>query len=75
MELPGKAPHPTLIGGRNPQVQAAGMVYFKGGKIHRVVNISGHFKPNSNSIGVAESNFKKYFSDKSFTKDFIPFSK
>jgi hypothetical protein len=38
-------PHPTLIGGRDPQVQAAGMLEIQGGEIVRVDNHSGHFRP------------------------------
>ncbi len=39
----GYAPHPSLIGGENPMVQAAGMVEFRAGKIYKVDNASGHF--------------------------------
>ncbi len=46
--VPGRAtglPHPTLIGGKNPTVLAAGEVEIRGGKIYRVDNQSGHFQP------------------------------
>jgi len=38
-------PHPTLVGGYNPNVKCAGMIHFKNGKIYRIDNNSGHFKP------------------------------
>lgn len=46
----GKAPHPTLIGGKNPKVQCAGMITFSKGKIIAVNNESGHFRPNIKSM-------------------------
>lgn len=46
----GRAPHPTLIGGKNPEVQCAGMIQFKNGKIFSVDNQSGHFRPNIKSL-------------------------
>lgn len=36
-------PHPTLIGGKNPKVQCAGMLDLRGGKIYSFDNQSGHF--------------------------------
>ena len=39
-------PHPTLIGGRNPEVTMAGMLHIHGGKIDSYDTNSGHFKPN-----------------------------
>lgn len=44
------APHPTLIGGKDPEVQCAGMLTFEGGKISKVDNQSGHFRPNAQSM-------------------------
>ena len=38
-------PHPTLVGGANPQVRAAGIVDIRGGRIYSADNTSGHFKP------------------------------
>ena len=52
-------PHPTLIGGKNPQVQMAGMLHIQGGKIASYDNISGHFKPNPKSMPVADDAFGK----------------
>lgn len=52
-------PHPTLIGGKDPQVQMAGMVHIQGGKIASYDNNSGHYKPNSKSMGVADEAFGK----------------
>lgn len=45
-----RAPHPTLIGGKDPQVQCAGMITFVGGKISKVDNQSGHYRPNVQSM-------------------------
>ena len=52
-----RMPHPTLVGGNNPQVQAAGMVEIRGGKIYSINNASGHFKPSVESLGIAEDAF------------------
>ena len=71
----GKAPHPTLIGG-TPRVQAAGMIEFRGGKIFSIDNLSGHFKPNTQSLGISESVINRAFSPNSFSPSFqgyIPF--
>lgn len=46
----GRAPHPTLIGGKDPQVQCAGMMQFHKGRISSVDTDSGHFRPNSKSL-------------------------
>lgn len=46
----GRSPHPTLIVGKNPEVQCAGMIMFKRGKIFSVDNLSGHFRPNIKSL-------------------------
>lgn len=45
-----RAPHPTLIGGKNPLVKCAGMITFSKGKIVSIDNDSGHFKPNVKSM-------------------------
>jgi len=56
----GKAtPHPTLIGGENPRVQMAGILHISGGKIVSYDNHSGHYKPNIQSMKVAEEAFGK----------------
>lgn len=52
-----RMPHPTLVGGSNPQVRAAGIVEIRGGKIHSINNASGHFKPSVESLGIAEDAF------------------
>lgn len=52
-------PHPTLIGGKDPQVQMAGLVKIRGGKIISYDNRSGHYKPNIKSISVADEAFGK----------------
>ena len=69
----GKAPHPTLIGGADPKVQAAGTVEFRGGKIYKVDNASGHYKPSAESLKKAEEIFKRDFPANSFDKDFKGF--
>lgn len=51
----GRAPHPTLIGGRDPQVQCAGMIEFKNGRISSVNTNSGHYRPNSASLPKVKS--------------------
>lgn len=45
-----RCPHPTLIGGKDPQVQCAGMMTFEKGRILSVNTNSGHYKPNGKSI-------------------------
>lgn len=52
-----RMPHSTLIGGSNPQVQAAGMVEIRGGKIYSINNASGHFKPSSECLKIVEESF------------------
>ncbi|WP_159439337.1 ParB N-terminal domain-containing protein [Tenacibaculum agarivorans] len=43
-------PHPTLIGGENPNVKGAGMLVFENGKLTFIDNNSGHFKPSDESL-------------------------
>ncbi len=67
----GKCPHPTLIGGKNPEVQCAGMIQFKDGRIFSVNNDSGHFRPNKLSLNIVEAILDKLY-DKNpllFAKD------
>lgn len=45
-----RSPHPTLIGGKNPEVQCAGMIHLYKGRIVWYNNKSGHFKPNYKSL-------------------------
>jgi hypothetical protein len=52
-------PHPTLIGGKDPQVLGAGMVVIKGGKIVKIDNHSGHFRPPRSSLRAAVKGFLK----------------
>lgn len=70
-----RMPHPTLVGGANPQVQAAGIVDIRGGKIYSIDNASGHFKPSTESLNSAQQAFENISTD-FFHKDFqgyIPF--
>ena len=62
-------PHPTLIGGKNPEVQVAGILDIRGGKIYSYDNQSGHFKPNAKSLEAADKAFGK-LPRKLFHKDF-----
>lgn len=52
-------PHPTLIGGKDPQVAMAGMLHIHGGKIASYDTNSGHFKPNIKSMPKADEAFSK----------------
>ena len=54
-------PHPTLIGGVNPNVICAGMIQFKQGRILRINNSSGHFKPTTANFERAKTIFKDKF--------------
>ncbi|MBR0225952.1 MAG: hypothetical protein IJL92_07845 [Thermoguttaceae bacterium] len=51
----GRAPHPTLIGGKDPQVQCAGMIRIEKGRIVWYNNDSGHFRPNARSLEVMDN--------------------
>lgn len=55
----GRAPHPTLIGGKDPQVQCAGMMQFHKGRISSVDTDSGHFRPNSKSLSKVKAALQK----------------
>lgn len=62
-------PHPTLIGGKDPEVQMAGILKIRGGKIYSYDNRSGHFKPNPKSMKIADEIFGK-LPKQLFHKDF-----
>ena len=64
-----RMPHPTLIGGANPKVRAAGIVDIRGGRVHSVNNASGHFKPGENSLEAARAAFEN-LPKNAFSKDF-----
>ena len=56
----GKAtPHPTLIGGKNPKVKMAGLLFIEKGKITGYNHMSGHYKPNIRSMDIARKAFNK----------------
>ena len=55
-----QTPHPTLIGGYDPKVKMAGMLYIRNGKIVRFDDRSGHYRPNIKSMKYAEEAFAKY---------------
>lgn len=65
-------PHPTLIGGDDPEVLSAGLVFFRDGRIVCVfINASGHFKPNDlSSIEVSMAVFSKLPTD-AFHPEFL----
>ena len=58
-----RSPHPTLIGGKDPKVQCAGIIVFKKGRILSVDNNSGHYRPNKKSLekvnGVLQKMYEK----------------
>ena len=56
-----RSPHPMLIGGRDPIVQCADMLYFKNGKILSIDNQSGHFRPNSKSMDTVYNALKRLY--------------
>lgn len=66
-----RSPHPTLIGGTDPQVQCAGMLNFKNGKIVSVDTNSGHFRPNPQSLPKVEAALDNLYKKhpKLFTKN------
>lgn len=67
-----KAPHPTLIGGKNPKVKCAGMITFNKGKIVSINNESGHFRPNIKSMNKVYKYLKDLYktNPEVFSKDF-----
>ena len=70
--------HPTLIGGFEPKVQGAGIVTIQGGKIIKVDNASGHFRPDSNSLSKVEKLFLNKVPDKYYDRKFegfVPYEK
>lgn len=71
-------PHPTLIGGFEPKVQGAGIVTIQGEKIIKVDNASGHFRPDSSSLGKVEELFLNKVPDKYYDRKFegfVPYEK
>ena len=66
-------PHPTLVGGKNPQVQGAGIIEIRGGKIYRIDNASGHFQPGAESLKRTEKIFHDKIPNKYFSNDFEGF--
>jgi hypothetical protein len=65
-----RMPHPTLVGGSNPTVRAAGVVDIRGGRIYSVNNMSGHFKPGTSSLAAAQEAFGRLPAS-AFHKDFV----
>lgn len=54
-----RAPHPTLIGGKDPHVQCAGMIRIEKGRIGWYNNDSGHFRPNAKSLSTVDEAMEK----------------
>ena len=69
----GKMPHPTLIGGENPQVLSAGIAEVRGGKLYVVDNVSGHYRPDASSLEIAEIIFRDVLPEHAFTHKFEGF--
>lgn len=67
------APHPTLIGGKHPKVQCAGILTIHNGKICAIDNQNGHFKPNIKSMTKVDAIMRMLC--KSSPKLFSPTSK
>jgi Domain of unknown function (DUF4157) len=62
-------PHPTLIGGRDPVVVAAGEVEIRAGRIFKIDNQSGHFQPGRATMRTSAKAFLK-LPTTAFHKDF-----
>jgi hypothetical protein len=58
-----RAPHPTLLGGKDPQVQCAGIIVFRKGRILSVDNQSGHFRPDIKSLGKVDAALQKIYNN------------
>lgn len=56
-----RAPHPTLIGGKDPVVQCAGMIKFRRGKIEAINVNSGHYRPNIKSLSKVYNALKEIY--------------
>lgn len=69
----GRSPHPTLIGGKDPVVQAAGIMKFKDGRIVSFDDQSGHYRPSSKSMAKVEAVLQKLYNKNHniFSRDFI----
>jgi len=68
----GHMPHPTLIGGLEPTVMAAGEIDIRAGQIYSINNLSGHFQPTPNSLGTMYSAFST-LPDSAFKPNFLGF--
>ena len=56
-----RAPHPTLIGGKDPQVQCAGIIVFRKGRILSVDTQSGHYRPDKKSLDKVDATLKRLY--------------
>ncbi len=56
-----RSPHPTLLGGKHPEVQCAGMISFRNGKIYSVNTDSGHYRPNIKSLDKVDKALQKLY--------------
>ena len=69
-----RMPHPTLVGGKDPEVLAAGMIQFSKGRILNVNNASGHFKLHANTLNTAEDILRNLLPSNSFSPKFKGFN-
>lgn len=58
-DISKRSPHPTLIGGKDPVVQCAGMITFNKGRISSVNTNSGHYRPNEKSLPAVKDALQK----------------
>ena len=65
-------PHPTLIGGEDPFVLAAGEIDIRNGQIYSVNNLSGHFRPSPHSLGTMHNAFSQ-LPESAFKPNFLGF--
>ena len=57
----GRSPHPTLIGGKDPVVQAAGLMNMQDGKILSFDDQSGHLRASSKSMDKVATALRKLY--------------
>ena len=63
-----RSPHPSLIGGKNPKVQMAGMIDIRNGKVYDVDANSGHYRPNIKSLSKVEILLYNSYGNKIFSR-------
>jgi Domain of unknown function (DUF4157) len=63
-------PHPSLVGGLDPGVLAAGEIDIRAGQIYSINNLSGHFRPSPQSLGAMFEAFSR-LPDTAFRPGFL----